>query len=161
MTVAAASSNASQPLRGSLSRLLMAGLAGGAVDFFYASGMALSRGNPPMRPWRMVASGWIGRDAAEGAFPIVLGVVTHFGIALCMAAAYIHLAMRVPVVAARPWATATMYGLILYAVMYLGVLPLRFGNPWQWRGTLSILDLFAHIGVALAIVAIATRRRPQ
>lgn len=161
MTVAAASSTASRPSRGALSRLLLAGLAGGAVDLFYASGMALSRGNPPTRPWRMVASGWIGRDAAEGAFPIALGVVTHFGIALCMAAAYVHLAMRVPAVAARPWATAPAYGLILYAVMYLGVLPLRFGNPWQWRGALSILDILAHVGVALAIVAVATRRRPQ
>lgn len=161
MTVAAASSNASQPRRGALSRLLAAGLAGGAVDFVYASGMALSRGNPPTRPWRMVASGWIGRDAAEGALPVALGVVTHFGIALCMAAAYIHLARRAPLVAARPWATAPAYGLVLYAVMYLGVLPLRFGSPWQWRGALSVLDILAHIGVALAIVAVATRRRPQ
>jgi len=161
MTVAAASSNASQPLRDSLSRLLMAGLAGGAVDFVYASAMALSRDRPPTRPWRMVASGWIGRDASEGALPVVLGVATHFAIALCMAAAYIHLALRVPMVASRPWATAPIYGLILYAVMYLGVLPLRFGNPWRWNGVTSILDLFAHIGVALAIVAVATRRRPQ
>ena len=57
--------------------------------------------------------------------------------------------------------TAPAYGLILYAVMYLGVVPLRFGNPWRWQGTLSVLDLLAHIGVALAIVAVATRRPPQ
>lgn len=156
----AACPNGSRTRRGSLPRLLAAGLAGGAVDFLYASGMALLRGHSPARPWRIVASGWIGPDAAGGTFPIVLGVVTHFGIAVCMAAAYVHLARRVPLVAARPWATAPTYGLILYAVMYLGVLPLRFGAPWQWRGALSILDILAHMGVALAIVAVATRRRP-
>ena len=151
MTVAAAPSNASPSLQGSLSRLLMAGLAGGAVDFLYASIMAVSRGRPVTMPWRSVAGGWIGKAAADGAGPVILGVVTHFGIAICMAAAWIHLAWRVPIVAARPWATAPVYGLILYAVMYLGVLPLRFGNPWQWRGTLSVL----------AIVALAVRRRAQ
>jgi len=162
MTVAAASPGVSQPLRAMLLRILAAGLAGGAVDFLYASGMALSRGRPWTRPWDMVASGWIGRAASEGG-PLVtgLGIVTHFGIATAMAAAYIHLARRLPLVAARPWATAPVYGLILYGVMYLGVLPLRFGNPWQWRGLLSVFDIAAHIGVALAIVAVTIRRRPR
>lgn len=161
MTVAAAPSDASQPLQGSLSRLLMAGLAGGAVDFVYPSVMALSRGRPMTRPWRAVASGWLGSAAQEGVGPVILGIATHFGIAICMAAAYIHLARRVPVVAARPWATAPIYGLILYAIMYLGVVPLRFGNPWRWQGWVSALDILAHVGVALAIVAVATRRPAQ
>lgn len=161
MTAAAAPSHRSQPLRGSLSLILMAGLAGGAVDLLYASGMAMSRGRPWTMPWRSVASGWIGKAAADGMGPIVLGLMTHFGIALCMAAAYIHLARRVPLVAARPWATAPIYGLILYIIMYLIVVPLRFGNPWQWRGASSLLDLLAHVGVALAIVAAAGPRRAQ
>lgn len=161
MTVAAASTGASQPVRDTLSRLVTAGLAGGAVDFVYASSMALSRGRPVTRPWRSVASGWIGSAASDGAGPVMLGVVTHFGIAICMAAAYLHLARRVPVVVARPWATAPVYGLILYAVMYLAVVPLRFGNPWRWQGTLSVLDILAHVGVALAIVFVAMRRRAR
>ena len=162
MTAAAASSGVSQPLRDTLLRLVTAGIAGGAVDFFYASGMALSRGRPWTRPWESVASGWIGRAAAEGG-PMVagLGIVTHFGIAIAMAAAYIHLARRVPIVVSRPWATAPIYGLVLYGVMYFGVLPLRFGNPWRWNGVNSLLDILAHVGVALAIVAVVARRRPQ
>lgn len=161
MTVAAAPPSVSQPLRGALSRILTAGLAGGAVDFVYASAMAASRGRPVTRPWRSVASGWIGPDAREGMGPVALGIVTHFGIAICMAAAYILWARRVPVVAQRPWATAPVYGLILYAIMYLGVVPLRFGSPWRWQGGLSVLDILAHVGVALAIVAVAVRPRPQ
>jgi hypothetical protein len=162
MTVAAASSSlASRSLRAPLSQVLAAGLAGGAIDFVYASVIALSRGRPVTTPWRSVASGWIGKAAAEGAGPVVLGVATHFAIAVCMAAAYLHLARRAPIVAARPWATAPLYGLALYVVMYMGVVPLRFGAPWQWRGTLSILDILAHVGVALAIVAVAERARAQ
>ena len=161
MTVAAAPPGVSQPMRETLPRLVAAGLAGGAVDLAYATGMALSRGNPPTHPWRTVASGWIGAAARDGTAPVVLGVVTHFGIAMCMAAAYLYLARRIPVVGSRPWATAPIYGLILYAVMYLGVLPLRFGNPWRWSGVNSLLDILAHVGVALAVVVFATRGRPQ
>ncbi|WP_430421355.1 hypothetical protein [Phenylobacterium sp.] len=162
MTAVVAASSVSQPLRDTLLRLVTAGLAGGGVDFVYASGVALSRGRPWTRPWDMVASGWIGRAAVEGG-PMVtgLGILTHFGVATAMAAAYIHLARRTPAVVARPWATAPAYGLVLYAVMYLGVLPLRFGAPWRWNGVLSVLDIAAHVGVAVAIVAVVTRRRPQ
>jgi hypothetical protein len=163
MTAAAASQSASQPLRDTLSRIVMAGLAGGAVDFFYASGSALIKGAPVSRPWQSVASGWIGRAAAEGGPGVTaLGLVTHFGIALCMAAAYVLAARRVPIVVQRPWATAPLYGLILYAVMYMGVLPLRFHLPvLRWSGMTSVFDILAHVGVALAIVAVVARRRPQ
>lgn len=164
MTVAAASSGASQPVRYTLSRLVMAGLAGGAVDFVYATGTALSRGNPPWRPWQGVASGLIGRPAAlEGGLgTAALGVATHFAIATAMAAAYVFLARRVPIVAQRPYATAPAYGLILYAVMYLVVLPLRWPQTFpRWDGLGSIFDIAAHVGVALAIAFVVARRRPQ
>jgi len=165
MTVAAAPAGVSQPVRETLSRLVMAGLAGGAVDFAYATGSALLKGNPPERPWQGVASAWIGRPAAieGGMSTAALGLVTHFGIALAMAAAYIFVARRVPIVAQRPWATAPAYGLILYAVMYLVVLPLRWPQTFpRWNGQASVFDILAHVGVALAIVAVAAaRRRPQ
>jgi hypothetical protein len=159
MTAAAAPQSVSQTLRNPLSLIVAAGFAGGAVDFLYASLMALARGRPATLPWRIVASGWIGWDARAGAGPVVLGVVTHFGIAICMAAAYILVVRRAPVVARRPWATAPLYGLVLYGIMYLVVVPLRFGAPWQWQTPLSIFDIAAHIGVALAIVAVSARPR--
>jgi hypothetical protein len=152
MTAAAASPIASQSGRDTLPRIVVAGLAGGAVDLVYASSMALANGNPITRPWLSVASGWIGREAGQGGAGVVaLGLATHFGIATCMAAAYVLLARRIPVVVARPYATALIYGLILYAVMYLGVLPLRFGVfPKAVDGKMA-LDVLAHVGVALAI----------
>lgn len=160
MTAAAASPAAAQPGRDTLPRIVAAGLAGGAVDLVYASGMALANGNPITRPWRVVASGWIGREAGQGGAGVVaLGLATHFGIAACMAAAYVLLARRIPIVVARPYATAGLYGLILYAVMYLGVLPLRFGVFPRWHDGRMALDILAHVGVALAI-AWAVARTP-
>lgn len=159
MTVAAASPVSSRPARDTLSRLVAAGLAGGAVDFVYASGMALSNGHPVTRPWQVVASGWLGRGAAEGgAGVITLGVATHFGIALVMAAAYALAARRLGIVVRRPMATAPVYGLILYAGMNLVVLPLRWPGAFpRWDGLRSVLDVLAHIGVALAIAGVIAR----
>ena len=70
-----------------LPTVVTAGLTGGFVDFVYPSVLALARGRPAESPWRSVASGWIGPAAKEGAWPVALGIVTHFGIAIVMAAA--------------------------------------------------------------------------
>jgi len=159
MTVAAAPPLAVQPGRDTVARILAAGLAGGVADFLYASGMAVAAGRSPARPWESVAAGWLGREAAGGGPGVVaLGVATHFAIALAMAAAYLLLVRRIPAVAARPLATAPLYGLALYAVMYLGVLPLRWPGVFpRWNGVTSVLDVLAHVGVALAIAWVAVR----
>lgn len=165
MTATAASPIATPAVRRTLPRIAVAGLSGGAVDLVYASGMALANGNPVTRPWLAVASGWIGPEAGRGGpGVVVLGLATHFAIAASMAAAYVLLARRIPLVVARPYATAPIYGLILYAVMYVVVLPLRFGVLPTWRDGRMALDILAHIGVASAIawatVRLTTRIDP-
>jgi hypothetical protein len=139
--------------------MVLAGLAGGAVDFFYASAVALAGGQPIVRPWQGVASGWIGKAASEpSAGTIGLGLATHFSIALIMAAAYVLAVRRIPVVVRRPLATGVIYGLALYVVMYLGVLPLRWPQVFpKWDGIRSAFDILAHVGVGLAIAAVASR----
>lgn len=151
----------SSPPAATSSRLLAATLAGAGVDLVYASGMALAAGQSPLRPWQTVASGWIGRVAAMegGAGAVALGLLTHVGIAAVMAAVWLLAAARAPILARRPFAMAFVYGLGLYLVMYLMVLPLRWPDAFPaWHGGRSWLDVLAHVGVALAIAA-ATRRR--
>ena len=160
MTAAAASTGLSLQVRDRLARIAAAGLAGAAVDFAYASGMAMLNGRPWERPWLSVASGWIGKAAREGGWgTISLGIVTHIGIALCMAAAYALVARRYPVLYRLWWLCALPYGLILYGVMYRIVLPLRWPGGGAWRGPESFLDIAAHIGVALAIAGVLALRR--
>jgi hypothetical protein len=139
-------------------RVLLAGLAGGAVDFVYASVLAVVRGRPVTSPWQSVASGWLGKAAADGGLATAaLGVVTHFGIATAMALVYALAAGRLPVLTRRPLLCGVLYGLVLYGVMYGIVLPTRFGRAYHWNGIYSVTDILAHIGVGLLIALVTAR----
>jgi hypothetical protein len=154
---AAATQGLSLAVRDSLARVTLAGLAGGVVDV-YPTGMALSKGRPWDAPWQAVASGWIGKAARDGGLASTgLGIVTHFGIALAMAAAYALVARRFPVLYRRWWLCAVPYGAILYLVMNRIVLPLRWPGAGGWRGVESAYDVVAHLGVALAIAWVLSR----
>lgn len=152
---------ASAPLsrRGRLRPVVLAGLAGGAVDFLYASGLALVRGRSVLGPWQGVASGWIGKAARDGGLAAAaLGVVTHFAIAICMAAVFALLAGRLPRLYERPLAAGAVYGLGLYGVMYGLVLPLRFPAAFpRWDGIVSLADIASHVGVGLAVATVLSR----
>jgi hypothetical protein len=159
MTATAANPVASRPMRDSLTRLALAGFAGGLVDFVYACVVGLTHGRTVMRVWQGVASGWLGPAAKDGgAGSMLLGIVTHFGIATCMAAAYALAAARFDILYRRWLACAPIYGLLLYGVMYRIVLPLRFGGgAGQWRGLDSVLDIASHVGLALAAAYVLSR----
>ncbi len=73
-----------------------------------------------------------------------------------MALGFVALARLVPVLLRRPVAAGIAYGLFLFAVMYLVVLPLsaaaaRMPSGWMLAGA-----LFAHaalVGVPIALIA--------
>ena len=163
MTAAVSPPVPSLPARGLLSRVAIAGLAGGAVDLFYASGMGIASGRGVVKVWQGVAAGWLGKAAAQGGLgSMALGLVTHFGIALCMAAAYALIAARLPVLYRRWYLCAPVYGVILYGVMYRIVLPLRWPGAGGWKGATSVMDICAHVGLALAAAYVLSRRaKPQ
>jgi hypothetical protein len=156
MTLTAQTSSRARP--SALSTILLAGLGGGAVDFVYASGMAMAHGRPFLRVWQGVASGWLGDAAASGGLAsMALGIATHFGIAICMAAAYALVAARAPLLYRRPVACGLAYGVVLYLVMYRVVMPLRWGAALPWNGLRSVADIASHIGVALVITVVLSR----
>lgn len=160
MTAAAAP--AASPVRpiATLSAIGRAGLAGGLVDFVYASVVfGLLAGKPIYMVWQGVASGWLGRAAAQGGYgSAALGLLTHFGIACCMAVAYALAATRLAALRQRPLISGAFYGVLLYAFMYGLVLPVRFGAPYRWQGLVSVGDLASHIGVGLAIAFVLLRQ---
>lgn len=151
MTVAAG--HASPTTREAFLQIAAAGVAGGAVDFLYACAVATLQGQSIVRLWQGVAAGWLGPPArAGGLSTAALGLVTHFGIALVMAAAYYLAARREPALLARPLLWGAAYGLVLYVIMYRVVLPLRWPQAFpRWDGALSVADVAAHVGVGLAI----------
>jgi hypothetical protein len=143
-----------------LSAVVLAGLGGGAVDFVYACCVGLIHGRRVMQVWQGVASGWLGKAAADGGIPaMALGIVTHFGIATAMAATYALVAARVTLLYRRPVPCGIAYGLVLYAAMYLVVLSLRFPAAFpRWDGVQSVTDIASHIGVGLVIAVVLSRR---
>ncbi|MFV3130594.1 hypothetical protein [Niveispirillum sp. KHB5.9] len=140
--------------------IILAGLAGAAIDGAYASSLGIIRDIGVMRVWQGVAGGWIGPAAREGGIATaLLGVATHIAIAQVMAAVFVLALARLEPLRRHRWAAATAYGLGLYAFMYLVVLPLRWPEVFpRWTGLFSVTDIAAHIGVAMAIAAVAKWR---
>jgi hypothetical protein len=158
MITAAQTSSRSRP--STLLAVVVAGLGGGAVDFIYACCVGLIHGRSVMRVWQGVASGWLGKAATDGGLAtMALGIATHFGIAICMAAVYALVAARVPLLYRRPVPCGIGHGLVLYAVMYWIVLPLRFPAVFpRWDGVQSITDIASHVGVGTVIAVLLARR---
>ena len=142
-----------------LPRILAAGLGGGLVDLIYATAVGATKGRSFEQVWQGVASGWLGKAAADGGWGSAgLGLVTHFGIATAMALTYALAARQAPVLTRRPWLCGLAYGFVLYAVMYGAVLPLRFPQAFpRWDGPLSITDILSHVGLALVIALTLAR----
>lgn len=147
------------PIRDAVAPIVMAGLAGGAVDGLYASIAGVVRGRSVMRVWQGVAGGWLGKSAADGGLATVaLGLATHFAIAICMAAAFAGIAGRAPVLYRHRLAAGALYGVGLYLVMYRLVLPLRWPAIFpRWDGWVSVADIASHVGVGVAIAVVLSR----
>jgi hypothetical protein len=158
MTIAAQTSSRSRP--SALSAVVLAGLGGGSVDLVYASCVGLVHGRSILRVWQGVASGWLGKAATDGGLAtMALGIATHFGIAICMAATYALVAARVKLLYRRPALCGVGYGLVLYVVMYRIVLPLRFPAVFpRWDGVQSVTDIACHVGIGFVIAILLSRR---
>ncbi|RZJ01201.1 MAG: hypothetical protein EON90_04535 [Brevundimonas sp.] len=147
------------PWSSRLKCILAAGVAAGLADMVYATVRSLMAAGSADTPWRAVASGWIGRSAQGGGpAPVILGLATHFGLAILMAAVWVLAVRGVAPAQRRRWVAATAYGLSLYAVMYCLVLPLRWPSAFpRWEGWGSVFDVLAHLGVGLIIAWVAGR----
>jgi len=160
MTTATASAAPQAPSRSFFARLVTAGLAGALVDFVYADIVGAIGGRSIVQVWQGVAGAWLGKAARDGGLASMsLGLATHIGIAMCMAAVYALAATRLPILYRRPALMGALYGLPLYGVMYRIVLPLRWPEVFpRWDGWRSIADLGSHIGVGLAIALVLSGR---
>ena len=140
---------------------LFAGFAGGLVDLVYFSAKAEIEGSSPIRTMKAIAGFWLGKAAASGGLETAaLGLATHFGLATIMALGYGIATSMMPAVRRQPFVSGPIYGLILYAVMYLGVLPLRWPSIFpRFDGwTLLVLDGLVHIGVGTAIALVFSEK---
>ncbi len=147
--------------RRALSSVVLGGLIAGAFDITYATVFSYFRsGVPPIRILQSVASGLLGSQAFEGGVPTaVLGLALHFGIALVAAAIYVFASQYLPLLVRRPVLAGSAYGIAIYAVMNLVVLPLsRFPRKLSFPLPVLVTGLLVHMFLIGVPIAFAARR---
>jgi hypothetical protein len=140
--------------------ILVGGLTAGVIDILYAVGFSASRGVPPMRILQSVASGLLGSASYQGgAATAALGLLLHFLLMLLIAAIFHGAATRWRFLAQRPVVWGALYGVVVYWVMNLVVLPLSaFPGTVRFVPVVVATSLVVHaFGIGVPI-ALATRK---
>lgn len=139
------------------SLLIRATLVAGTLDLLSALTYALLEGKNPLAvPVGIASAIWPGAIKA-GAPALLVGVLLHFLIMLVMVAVFVAAARRLSWLTAKPVASGLLYGLLLWAVMNLIVLPLRWPSIFPHITALSLAEqIFSHtvlVGLPLAWMA--------
>lgn len=121
-----------------VARWVLGGVAIGTLDLAFAWGFWQPHGVGLARILQSVSAGLLGRASFDGGLAtVVLGAGLHYFIATMFVVAYFLASLRHAALHRHPAACGLAYGVLLYLVMNLVVLPLSaagmpdFGNvPW-------------------------------
>jgi hypothetical protein len=144
--------------RGFMRPVLVATAIAGTLDILSAFIFAGMSGMDPGGVLRFVASGPFGDAVREGGIGwAAAGLAVHYAIMVCMAAAYMLIAPRIPALIRHPIAAGIAYGVLLWLIMYWLVRPLRWPDMPLPHGAWGIGNaLFSHcilVGIPIALVA--------
>lgn len=145
-------------MRGAFRAIVITGLIVGAMDITSAIIMAVSRGATAMRLLQFVASGLLGPSAFNGGvMTAAIGLALHFVIAFCVIIGFYLASRRLRFLRERPVISGLAYGLVVYAVMNLVVLPLSAAKP---RHVLvpDLIQIGIHMFIIGAPTALLLRR---
>ena len=139
-------------MRGAARAIILTGLIVGTMDIISAFIIALSRGSTVTRLLQFIASGLLGPQAFQGgAATAVLGLALHFLIAFTLVAVFYAARGRLGFVRDYAVSSGIIYGLIVYAVMSLIVLPLSAAKPRH-----SISGDLIQIGIHMFVIGLPT-----
>lgn len=117
-------------MRGNLRAVILTGLIVGAMDITSAIILTLIRGSTVTRLMQFIASGLLGRSAFDGGTATAaLGLLLHFVIAFGLVTVFYIASRSLAFLEAQPVISGIVYGLIVFAVMNLVVLPLSAAHP--------------------------------
>jgi hypothetical protein len=105
-------------------------LLAGTLDILSAFVFAGMVGVWPVQVLQFVASGPFGEGIKESAAAVPLGLLTHYALMLVMVAAYVTIAPRFPALIRHPIVAGVLYGVLVWAIMYWVVRPLRWPDYW-------------------------------
>ena len=139
---------------------LLGGSVAGALDIAFAISFAAYNGMSAPRLLQVVASGVYGKAALSGGVAMaVLGLALHFSMSIVWAAAFVVVVALRPPLSRYPFASGIAFGVVVFLVMRLVVLPLSaFPFPVTFNPTATILDLMSHTLLFGVPIALAARR---
>lgn len=142
--------------------IAVAGLAAGVLDILYVIVyFAITvKGVGPTQIFHGIAAGLLGAKAARegGAATAALGLGLHFVIALGAAAIFYAASRRWKLLLERAWITGPLYGVGVWLVMNLVVLPLSATPPKSFPSPIWFPVLIAHLTCVGLPIALLVRR---
>ena len=137
---------------------LAGGVLAGLLDIVFAISFAGWNGTAPARLLQIVASGLVGTAAfSGGAGTATLGLLVHFALSIGWAGIFLALTTLRPALALHPYVSGVAFGVVVFLVMRLVVLPLSaFPFPVSFKPLATTLDLLSHtllFGVPIALAA--------
>jgi uncharacterized membrane protein YagU involved in acid resistance len=141
--------------------ILLGGLIAGALDIGYAiAHYFIAYETPPLRILHSVAAGAIGQEAARagGWSTGALGLLLHLTLTTIMAAFFVAWTRMMPDLNKWPLLSGATYGLAIFAIMQVVVLPMSAaggaGNAPEGQFLLGALLIHAFgVGVPIALIA--------
>ena len=139
-------------MRGALKTIAITGLIVGAMDITSAFIIAISRGSTGTRLLQFIASGLIGQKAfTGGATTAALGLGLQFVIAFIVVIVFYAASRSLPFILRHAVLSGISYGLIVFGVMNLIVLPLSAAKPRH-----SLTGDLIQIGIHLFVIGLPT-----
>ncbi|WP_257667020.1 hypothetical protein [Parapedobacter tibetensis] len=138
--------------------ILLAGLLVGSLDIIAACvDYYIATGNGPAGVLRYIASGVFGDQAFTGSSAmIVWGLSFHYVIAYSFTILFFWLYPRIKFMATNPVATAVLYGISMWIITALIIVPLSSTPPLPfvfWKAVKAVLILIFMISLPLAFIA--------
>ena len=139
-------------MRAAIRTIAITGLIVGAMDITSAFIIAISRGLTATRLLQFVASGLLGPKAFEGgAATAALGLALHFAIAFALVAVFYAASSQFAFLRRQAVLSGVLYGLIVYGVMNLIVLPLSAARPRH-----SLTGDLIQVGIHMFVIGLPT-----
>jgi len=141
-----------------LRTILFAGLTAGFLDGAAAviNYLITSNGKNHVRIFNFIASGVFGKKAFAGVWIMAAwGLLFHFIIACLFAAFFYFLYTRIKFLSKNIIISGILYGIIVWLVMNLAVVPLSNAPPLPFvlsKAIIAILILILFVGMPIALV---------
>jgi uncharacterized membrane protein YagU involved in acid resistance len=140
--------------------ILVGGSIAGMLDILFAITFAWFNGRTPDQLLQTVASGVLGQAAYSGGPPAAaMGLLLHFLMSYLWAALFLVASRRIPFLTRQPLWAGVLFGIVVFFVMRLVVLPLSaFPHPVTFSPLAWGLDLLSHAFLFGVPIALAVRK---